>query len=57
MQQSISWLLAAPFGLLGIVFWALAAATPVLFVIGLAKALRARKKELERGEQDAARKY
>lgn len=57
MQQSISWLLAAPLGLWGIVFWALAAAAPVLFVIGLVKALRARKKEIERGEEDAARKY
>lgn len=57
MPQSISWLLAAPFGLLGILFWAAAAAAPVLFVIGLVKAIRARKREKERGEEDAARKY
>ncbi len=57
MPQSISYLLAAPFGLFGILLWAAMAAAPVLFVVGLVKAVRARKKELERGEEDAARKY
>lgn len=57
MQPSIEMILAAPFGLLGLLFWAAAAAAPVLFVVGLVKALRARKREKERGEEDAARKY
>ena len=60
MQQStelFGWVLMAPFGLWGILIWAAAALAPVILVIGLVKAIRARKKELERGEEDAARKY
>lgn len=57
MPQSIEWILAAPFGLLGVLVWVAVAAAPVVFVIGLVKALRARKKEKERGEEDAARQY
>lgn len=57
MPQSIEWILAAPFGLLGVLVWVAVAAAPVVFVIGLVKALRARKKERKRGEEDAARQY
>ena len=60
MQQSIElfgWVLMVPFGLWGILIWAAAALAPVILIVGLVKAIRARKKELERGEEDAARKY
>lgn len=61
MLQSISEFLAAvvaiPFSLMGLVMLVCVIVGPVLFVVGLVKAIRARKKEIEGGEADAARKY